>query len=80
LRSPEVVGLMAAERVRETVARTEEVNGAGLSVVLSEDAAIVALVCGDAIPGLSGFGDDLLPAELVRVPLRQSCAGRGCAP
>src|SRR6267143_1841946 len=74
LRSPEVVGLMAAESARETVARTEEVDGAGLSVVLSEDAAIVVFVCGDAVPRLSGFGDDLLPAELVGVPLRQSCA------
>src|SRR5260370_42694830 len=65
---------MAAERVREAVARAEEVDGAGLSVVLSEDAAIVTLVCGDPIPGLGGFGDDFPPAELAGVPLRQICA------
>ena len=76
-RAPEEPGLVAAEGRREAVAAAEEIDGAGLAVVLGEDAAIVALVDGDAIPSDSSFVSDLFPAELVGVPLRQCGPGVG---
>src|SRR5262249_21969152 len=60
-RAPEERGLVAAEGGREAGAATEEIDGAGLAVVLGEDAAIVALVDGDAIPSDSSFVSDLFP-------------------
>src|ERR1700728_1718372 len=58
-RSPEKPGLSAAEGAGQAVAAAEEVDGAGLSVVLGEDAAgfIFALVWRQAVPGYCGLGD-----------------------
>src|SRR5580700_8431027 len=70
-RAPEKPGLMAAKRWRETLAGAEEIDGAGLAVVLGEDATVVAFGGGNAVPGDSGFIDDFFPAKLVGVPLWQ---------
>src|ERR1700679_1098388 len=76
-RSPENPSLMSAERAGQAVAAAEEVDGAGLAVVLGEDSAvfIFALVWRQAVPGYCGLGDDFFPAELVGVPLGQRRAG-----
>ena len=70
-RSPEEPRLVTAERRRQAVAPAEEVNGAGLSVVLRKDAAIAAFLRGEPVPGDRSFGDDLFPAKLVGIMLRQ---------
>src|SRR5580658_273521 len=74
-RSPQEPGLMAAERCRQAVAAAEEVDGAGLAVVLGEDAAVFAVFDRDAVPGDGGFGDDFFPSELVGIPLREKNPG-----
>ena len=79
-RSPQKICLVSAEGGRQTVARSEKVDGAGLAIVLGEDAAIAALLYRDAVPGLRGFGDDLLPAELVGSTTAAGSPRRGCAP
>ena len=76
-RSPEKPGLVAAEGRRQSVAAPEEVDGAGLAVVLGEDAAgfICSLVRGKAIPRYGSFGNDFFPSELIGVPLGQGGTG-----
>src|ERR1700674_2339232 len=70
---------MSAEGTRQAVAAAEKVDGAGLAVVLSEDPAgfvfVLALLGCQAVPRNGSFGDDLLPAKLIGVPLRQRGAG-----
>src|ERR1700674_4572990 len=70
---------MSAEGTRQAVAAAEKVDGAGLAVVLSEDPAgfvfVLALLGCQAVPRNGGFGDDLFPAKLIGVPLRQRGAG-----
>src|SRR5437016_5241021 len=73
--SPEEPGLVAAEGRGESLAATKEIDSAGLSIVLGEDAAVMALINGDAIPGDSSFINNFFPAELVGVPLRQRGPG-----
>src|SRR5437879_5960224 len=76
-RAPQKISLMAAEGWRQSGAAAKEIDGAGLAVVLGEDAAARALRGRDSIPGDSSFIDDFFPAELVRVPLRQGGPGVG---
>src|SRR5207244_1449649 len=73
--SPEEPGLVAAEGRGESLAATKEIDSAGLAIVLGEDAAVMALINGDAIPGDSSFINNFFPAELVGVPLRQRGPG-----
>src|SRR5580704_3004194 len=73
--APEKPGLMAAEGWGQAVGAAEEVDGTGLAVVLGEDAAVPTVVDGKVVPRYGGFGDDLLPSELVCVPLRQRGSG-----
>src|SRR5438445_9513949 len=69
------LGLVAAEGRGESLAATKEIDSAGLAIVLGEDAAVMALINGDAIPGDSSFINNFFPAELVGVPLRQRGPG-----
>ena len=74
-RSPEEISAVAAESGRQAVGAAEEVDGAGLAVVLGKGAAVFPVFRGDAIPGFGGFGDDLLPSELIGIPLRECGSG-----
>src|SRR5260370_391005 len=76
-RAPKKISLVATERGRQSLAAAKEIDGAGLAVVLGEDAAVPALGGGDAIPGDSSFVGDFFPAELVRVPLGEGGTGVG---
>src|SRR5215469_9764256 len=64
-RAPEKPALVTAEGRRQARSPAIEIDGPCLAIVLGEDAAVVALFHGNAIPGQSGFVHDLLPAELV---------------
>src|ERR1700676_2440301 len=75
LRSPKEPRLMAAERAGQAIAPAKEVDGAGLTVVLRENATVFAICWRNAVPGYGSFGDDFLPSELIRIPLGQSSAG-----
>src|SRR5258706_4549942 len=66
---------MATESWGQAVPASEEVDGAGLTVILGEDATVSALLRWDAIPGSHGLGNNLLPSELIGIPLRQSGTG-----
>src|ERR1700751_6088732 len=61
---------MSAEGRRKIVAVPQKSDGACLTVVLRENAAVGALRSGDALPGEVDLIDDLLPAELVGIVLR----------
>ena len=62
---------MSAQGRRQAIAAAQEIDGAGLTVILGKDAAIPALPRTQTVPGLRGFRHDLFPSELVGVPLRQ---------
>src|SRR5450631_3264816 len=70
-RSPEKPRLMAAQRSGQVIAAAEKIDSPGLAVILCEDAAVRTLLSGKAVPGDRRFVHNLLPAELVGIPLRQ---------
>src|SRR5271155_4349592 len=76
-RSPEPPGLVPTERARQTVLAPKEVDGTGLAIVLREDGAVGPVGRWNAVPGFGCFGDDLLPSELIGIPLRQRGASVG---
>ncbi len=73
-RSPQKIGLVAAERRWKSVAAAEEVNGAGLAVILSENAAPCAFLWRELGVSLIDFGDNLFPSELISKVLREDRA------
>ena len=60
---------MATQRRRQAIMRTKEIDGAGLTVVLREDAQPARLPKRNSIPRQGGFRNDLPPAELIGIPL-----------
>ena len=62
---------MAADGGRQSVLGTEEIDGAGLSVVLSEDGGARADIGGQAVVDAGHGGGHVFPAELVGEELRQ---------
>ena len=79
-RAPEEPGLVAAEGRREAVAATKEIDGAGLAVVLGEDAAVVALLSGDAIPSDEQLRRRFLSSRTGRSTTAAARPGRGSVP
>src|SRR5215471_10904227 len=75
VRAPDPIGAVAAHGPGEAFTAAEEVDRAGLPVVLRKDAAVRALGCGDTVPGHCRLVGNLLPPKLIRVPLRQCCSG-----
>src|SRR5258708_7887345 len=69
-RSPQEIILMAADRTRQAVLRTEEVDGAGLPVILSEDRGPRADVRRKIVVNPRDLRRHFLPAELVGEELR----------
>src|SRR5712691_1152452 len=53
-RTPEEIGLMATQSGRQAIASAKEIDGAGLAVILGEDAAVAALLRTEPVPGLRG--------------------------
>ena len=70
-RPPEPEGAVAADRRGQSLALVEEIDGSGFRIELAEDAAVLALGSRDAASGERSFVGDLLPSELIGVPLRQ---------
>src|ERR1035441_7091955 len=70
-RAPKKVVLVAADGGREAVFGTEEIDGAGLSVVLSEDGGARADVGGQAVVNARHGGGHFLPPELIGKKLGQ---------
>src|SRR5690242_15316207 len=62
---------MAAQCPGQAVAASEKINRAGLAVILREDSAIATLFRCELVPRLRGSRDNLVPPELICVPLRQ---------
>jgi len=70
-RSPYPVVLMSSDGLREAVLWPEEVDGAGVSIVIGKDRGFSLLFRGKrAVVGRNGLSD-LLPAEHIGVKLRQ---------
>lgn len=69
--TPEEVALMSADGVGEAVFRAEEVDGAGLSVVLRKDAGLGADIEREGVEDAGGGGGHFGPAELVGEELRE---------
>ncbi len=69
--TPEEIVLMAADGGRQSVPRAEEIDGAGLPVVLSEDGGARADIGGQAVVHAGYRGGHVFPAELVGEELRQ---------
>src|SRR5690349_16958125 len=65
-RAPEPIGAIAAHGAGQPLPAAEEIDGASLSVVLREDAAVGALRGGNSVPGDFSFVGDLLPSKLIR--------------
>src|SRR5258708_39998352 len=73
-RHPRKMGVGAAEGRWKAVAGGEEVNGSGLAVILSENAAPCAFLLRELDVSLIDFGDNLFPSELISKVLREDCA------
>src|ERR1700757_1422654 len=73
-RSPKKIGLVSAQSGGEGVAAAQKIDRARLAVILGEDAAVATLFGRKLVPGLCGFGHDLVPPKLIGVPLRQDRA------
>ncbi len=71
LRSPEPVVVVAADRAGQAVGVAEEIDRAGLAVVLGEDARLRPLVRWQRVVDAGDFGNHFRPAMHVRVVLRQ---------
>src|SRR5471030_1382372 len=81
-RSPEEIILMPADGWRQAVFRTEQIDRAGLAVILPENRGPGANVRWQAVVNARDRGSHLLPSELVGIDLRQraqlvSFDGRG---
>src|SRR5580698_11162988 len=70
-RTPQPPGLMSAERRRQPVFRSEEIDGSGLPVVLRDDSAIFAFIGWNFVPRNRDLIHNLIPAELVGIVLRK---------
>src|SRR5438477_6955108 len=68
-RPPEGVVLVRADRRREAVCRSEEVQRAGLPVVAGEDARLRAFLGRERAVDPRDLRDELRPAELIAEPL-----------
>src|SRR5208283_5352116 len=70
-RSPEEVALMAADGGRQTVFRTEQIDGSGLPVGLTKNRGLETDFGREFVIDARHGGRHLLPAELVGESLRQ---------
>src|SRR5262245_9586754 len=70
-RPPEEMRLVRADRRGQPVSRPEQIDGAGLAVVLCEDRRPGSLVGRQGVIDARNVGDQLLPPELVPEQLRQ---------
>src|ERR1700688_3123204 len=62
---------MSAQRGRQAIFWTEEIDGPGLSIILGHNAAILALIHGNFVPGDDDLIHNFVPTELVGVVLRK---------
>src|SRR5579864_8010669 len=69
---PNPITAVAADGFRQAVFMAKEVDSARLAIVLGENAAVTAFVGIEAIPRDGCFSGDLVPTELVGVPLWQN--------
>src|SRR5260370_31728109 len=67
-RAPKKISLVATERGRQSLAAAKRIDGAGLSVVLGEDAAVPALSGGSASSRHRSLVGGFFPAALVYQP------------
>src|SRR5450759_44637 len=72
IRSPQPIILMNADRLRETVARTKEINCCGFSVIVSEDDGLGLILGREPMKGNGSLTGHVLPTEFLGEVLRQS--------
>src|ERR1051326_6571058 len=70
-RAPQPISLVVADRLRQTEARPEEVDRAGLSVVVRKNRGARALIRRKRVVGARRFVRHCFPAEFVGEILRQ---------